>query len=301
MQIENKGASFSHLGTHVASILEDYFRKSSENMLADVAERAQEAIDAAEEEAAEIIKAAEHRAGEIEGEAQWTLEQARPRDAGRRGRPGGRRGDAGPGRAGRQGGAGGGPRRHRHDLAGGRARADRGRGRDHPAETLRTGCWEQPDGSTSTWSRCWTRSAPASAGSRRSREDLDEATAAAAARLGVEPPASSPEESPRFPSARDIEHCDHAGGGAAVGHPAQRPGARHRHGDARVGSLPTVADGRAEQPALSDTDDSPAGDAEATQPVLGDATTETTEPGDKTETIQPLAEDGSSDTANGEG
>ena len=58
---------------------------------------------------------------------------------------------------------------------------------------------------------------------------------------------------------------------------------------------------RAEQPALSDTDDSPAGDAEATQPVLGDATTETTQPGDKTETIQPLAEDGSSDTANGEG
>ena len=62
-----------------------------------------------------------------------------------------------------------------------------------------------------------------------------------------------------------------------------------------------MADGRAEQPALSDTDDSPAGDAEATQPVLGDATTETTQPGDKTETIQPLAEDGSSDTANGEG
>jgi hypothetical protein len=69
-----------------------------------------------------------------------------------------------------------------------------------------------------------------------------------------------------------------------------------------VGSLPTVADGRAEQPALSDTDDDPpSGDAEATQPVLGDATTETTQPGDKTEAIQPLAEDGSSGTANGEG
>ena len=77
VQIENKGApSFSHLGTHVASILEEA-GKSSENMLADAAERAQEAIDAAEEEAAEIIKAAEHRAGEIEGEAQRTLEQAR--------------------------------------------------------------------------------------------------------------------------------------------------------------------------------------------------------------------------------
>jgi hypothetical protein len=48
VQIENKGApSFSHLGTHVASILEEA-GKSSENMLADAAERAQEAIDAAE-------------------------------------------------------------------------------------------------------------------------------------------------------------------------------------------------------------------------------------------------------------
>jgi hypothetical protein len=41
VQIENKGApSFSHLGTHVASILEEA-GKSSENMLADAAERAQ--------------------------------------------------------------------------------------------------------------------------------------------------------------------------------------------------------------------------------------------------------------------
>ena len=81
VQIEDKGApSFSHLGTHVASILEEAGR-SSENMLADAAERAQEAIDAAEEEAAEIIKAAEHRAGEIEGEAQRTLEQSRSEGA----------------------------------------------------------------------------------------------------------------------------------------------------------------------------------------------------------------------------
>jgi cell division septum initiation protein DivIVA len=76
VQIENKGApSFTHLGTHVASILEEAGR-SSENMLADAADRAQEAVDAAEAEAAEIIKAAEHRAGEIEGEARRTLEEA---------------------------------------------------------------------------------------------------------------------------------------------------------------------------------------------------------------------------------
>ena len=34
---------------------------------------------------------------------------------------------------------------------------------------------------------------------------------------------------------------------------------------------------------------------------MGDATTETTEPGDKTEAIQPLAEEGSSGTASSEG
>jgi cell division septum initiation protein DivIVA len=81
MQIENKGsASFTHLGTHVASILEEAGR-SSENMLADAAERAQEAIDAAEGEAAEIIKAAERRVGEIEREARLTLDGARAEGA----------------------------------------------------------------------------------------------------------------------------------------------------------------------------------------------------------------------------
>ncbi|HYJ72859.1 MAG TPA: hypothetical protein VE265_10340, partial [Actinomycetota bacterium] len=69
-----------------------------------------------------------------------------------------------------------------------------------------------------------------------------------------------------------------------------------------VGSLPAVADDRPQRPALSDAaGGSPSGDVEATQPVLGDATTETAEPGDKTEAIQPLPEDGSSETANGEG
>ena len=69
VEIDNKGAaSFSHLGTHVASILEEAGR-SSENMLADAADRAQETVEAAEEEAAEIrarakaeVKAAEERA-----------------------------------------------------------------------------------------------------------------------------------------------------------------------------------------------------------------------------------------------
>ena len=76
-QIETKGApSFSHLGTHVASILEEA-GKSSENMLADAAERAQETVNTAEEEAAQIIKAAEHRASEIEADSRRILEQAR--------------------------------------------------------------------------------------------------------------------------------------------------------------------------------------------------------------------------------
>ena len=78
-QIESKGApSFSHLGTHVASILEEA-GKSSENMLADAADRAQETIEAAEEEAAQIIKAAEHRAGEIEADAREIVKSAEHR------------------------------------------------------------------------------------------------------------------------------------------------------------------------------------------------------------------------------
>jgi hypothetical protein len=122
------------------------------------------------------------------------------------------------------------------------------------------------------------------------QEDLDEATAAAAARLGVEPPASSPEDSPRFPSTRDIEHRDQDGGDALLS--ATRPDTPAPDTAAatpEVGSLPAVAGGRPEQPALSDADESPSGDVEATQP------------GDKTEAIQPLADDGSSVPADGEG
>jgi hypothetical protein len=303
VQIENKGApSFSHLGTHVASILEEA-GKSSENMLADAAERAQEAIDAAEEEAAEIIKAAEHRAGEIEGEAQRTLEQARAEgtqveedalQAAEEMRAQAEQ-DA---RAVLE------EARDATDMIWQEAERERigVEAETIRLETLRHRSLEQLGRVYGHLESVLDEVRAGIGRVEEEQEDLDEATAAAAARLGVEPPASSPEESPRFPSARDIEHRDHAGGGAVLS--ATRPSDPEPDTAAatpEVGSLPTVADGRAEQPALSDTDDSPAGDAEATQPVLGDATTETTEPGDKTETIQPLAEDGSSDTANGEG
>jgi DivIVA protein len=81
MQIDGKGSpSFSHLGSHVASILEEAGR-SSENMLADAAERAQESIDTAEAQAAEIVKAAEQRAGDVEQETRRILDEARAEGA----------------------------------------------------------------------------------------------------------------------------------------------------------------------------------------------------------------------------
>ncbi|HEX9344036.1 MAG TPA: hypothetical protein VF995_10525, partial [Actinomycetota bacterium] len=68
--------SFSHLGAHVAKIMEDA-GASAENMLADAAERAEEAIQAGEEEAAEVIKEAQQRAGRLEEAAQKVLENSR--------------------------------------------------------------------------------------------------------------------------------------------------------------------------------------------------------------------------------
>jgi hypothetical protein len=303
VQIENKGApSFSHLGTHVASILEEA-GKSSENMLADAAERAQEAIDAAEEEAAEIIKAAEHRAGEIEGEAQRTLEQARAEGA-QVEEDALQAAEEMRAQAEQDARAVLEEARDATDMIWQEAERERlgVEAETIRLETLRHRSLEQLGRVYGHLESVLDEVRAGIGRVEEEQEDLDEATAAAAARLGVEPPASSPEESPRFPSARDIEHRDHAGGGAVLS--ATRPSDPEPDTAAatpEVGSLPTVADGRAEQPALSDTDDSPAGDAEATQPVLGDATTETTQPGDKTEAIQPLAEDGSSGTANGEG
>jgi hypothetical protein len=303
VQIENKGApSFSHLGTHVASILEEA-GKSSEKMLADAADRAQEAIDAAEEEAAEIIKAAEHRAGEIEGEAQRTLEQARAEGA-QVEEDALQAAEEMRAQAEQDARAVLEEARDATDMIWQEAERERlgVEAETIRLETLRHRSLEQLGRVYGHLESVLDEVRAGIGRVEEEQEDLDEATAAAAARLGVEPPASSPEESPRFPSARDIEHRDHAGGGAVLS--ATRPSDPEPDTAAatpEVGSLPTVADGRAEQPALSDTDDSPAGDAEATQPVLGDATTETTEPGDKTEAIQPLAEDGSSETANGEG
>jgi hypothetical protein len=79
MQLEAKGTpSFSHLGTHVADIVEEAGR-SAEKMLGDAADRAQEVVD--EAEAAGIITAAEAQAGEIQGAARQDAEQLRVQGA----------------------------------------------------------------------------------------------------------------------------------------------------------------------------------------------------------------------------
>jgi len=81
MQIEQPATpSFSHLGSHVADIIEEAGR-SAEKMLLDAADRAQEATDAAEADGAEIVTAAEGRAGEIEGAARKDAEQLRAEGA----------------------------------------------------------------------------------------------------------------------------------------------------------------------------------------------------------------------------
>jgi cell division septum initiation protein DivIVA len=201
MQIENKGqASFSHLGSHVASILEEAGR-SSENMLADAAERAQETIDAAEAEAAEIIKAAEHRAGEIEQEARRILEDARAEGA----------------------------------RVEGEALQAAEEMRATAEQDARTVLEEARDATDMIWQEAERERVTVEAetirlealrhrsleqlgrvyghlesvldevragiGRVEEEEDEDdaEAEAAAAARLGVEPPAGSPDASPRFP------------------------------------------------------------------------------------------------------
>jgi hypothetical protein len=77
MQMEGSSPpSYSHLGAHVASIIEEA-GKSAEAMQADAAERAQETVEAAEAEGVELIKAAEHRVGEIEQEARRVLDASR--------------------------------------------------------------------------------------------------------------------------------------------------------------------------------------------------------------------------------
>jgi hypothetical protein len=282
VQIENKGApSFSHLGTHVASILEEAGR-SSENMLADAAERAQETVEAAEEEAAEIIKAAEHRAGEIEGEARRTLDESRAEGA----------------------------RVEEEALQAAeemRAQAE---------QDARTVLEEARDATDMIWQEAERERLGVEAETIRletlrhrsleqlgrvyghlesvldevragigrveeEQEDLDAATAAAAARLGVEPPASSPEESPRFPAPRDAGPAEDDDGMLS----ATRPGELGEDGPGQP-TLGDVADG---------DDGSATADPEATRldpdPGTAEATQETTQPvpgGDPADTTQQV-------------
>jgi hypothetical protein len=298
-QIDSKGApSFSHLGTHVASILEEAGR-SSENMLADAADRAQETVEAAEEEAAGIVKAAEHRAGEIQGDARRILEEAR--------------------------------------VEGARVEEDALQGaeemRAQAEQDARTVLEEARDATDMIWQEAERERLGVEAETIRletlrhrsleqlgrvyghlesvldevragigrveeEQEDLDEATAAAAARLGVEPPASSPEESPRFPDLRhqdttdapetpdtgDLSDLGEAGDGVLL---ATRPGTA-------APSRPEPTD-PPEQPVPTDAvedgaDGSTPGDAEASQPVLTSPTAETTQPtpaDDPAATTQP--------------
>jgi hypothetical protein len=209
-QIEGKGApSFSHLGSHVASILEEA-GKSSENMLADAADRAQETVEAAEEEAAEIIKAAEHRAGEIEGEARRTFEDAQAEGA-RVEVEAIQAAEEMRAQAEQDARAVLEEARDATDMIWQEAERERlgVEAETIRLETLRHRSLEQLG---RVYGHLESVLDEVRAGIGRveeeEQEDLDEATAAAAARLGVEPPASSPEESPRFPDLRDTAHRD---------------------------------------------------------------------------------------------
>ena len=320
VQIENKGApSFSHLGTHVASILEEAGR-SSENMLADAADRAQEAIDAAEEEAAEIIKAAEHRAGEIEEEATGIVKAAEQR-------------------------AGEIEAEARRTLEEARAEGARVEEdalqaaeemRAQAEQDARTVLEEARDATDMIWQEAERERLGVEAETIRletlrhrsleqlgrvyghlesvldevrigigrveeEQEDLEEATVAAAARLGVEPPASSPEESPRFPDPRDRVGAD-AGEGMLLATRPDTPTAESAPVTADEASGDAAAIDRPQQPALPDADDagtgrSGSGGAEATQPAgaaqpaPADSTAEITDPAGSGELPGQAADD----------
>jgi cell division septum initiation protein DivIVA len=289
VQIETKGApSFSHLGTHVASILEEAGR-SSENMLADAAERAQEAVDAAEEEAAEIIKAAEHRAGEIEGEARRTLEDSQAEGA-----------------------------RVEEDAL--QAAEEM---RTQAEQDARTVLEEARDATDMIWQEAERERLGVEAETIRletlrhrsleqlgrvyghlesvldevrigigrveeEQEDLEEATVAAAARLGVEPPASSPEESPRFPAPRDRDGSD-AGEGMLAATRPETPTDESAPATSEEASGGSASTDHPQPPSLPDTDDGGAGRSangsveatqpvETTQPAPADSTAEITDP-----------------------
>jgi hypothetical protein len=294
MQIENKGSpSFSHLGSHVASILEEAGR-SSENMLADAADRAQETIEAAEEDAGEIIKASEHRAGEIEQEARQTLQDAKAE---------GTRVEEDALQAAEEMRA-----QAEHD-----ARTVLEEARDATdmiwqeaerervtveaetirLETLRHRSLEQL-GRVYGHLESVLDEVRAGIGRVEEEEDEAEAAAAAAARLGVEPPARAGEDSARFPSISDDGGDTQPGRGASDGGDGllaatrpETPAAAGRATGAGVSTPPEVTapagpapatkapdrPGDARQPALPDAADDAggappmAGDVEATQPV----------------------------------
>jgi hypothetical protein len=324
VQIENKGApSFSHLGTHVASILEEAGR-SSENMLADAAERAQETINTAEEEAAEIIKATEHRAGEIEAEARQVVKAAEQR--------------AGEIEA---------EARRTLEQAqaeGARVEEDALQAaeemRAQAEQDARTVLEEARDATDMIWQEAERERLGVEAETIRletlrhrsleqlgrvyghlesvldevragiarvedEQEDLEEATAAAAARLGVEPPASSPEESPRFPAPRDRDTAEDPGSAGDVGErpalagdPGERPGSGDEAGDGVLSAT---------RPDTPVTADDQASDAEATQPVPTTGTAESAEttqptlPESTAETTLPTPAEAVTEAADGEG
>jgi hypothetical protein len=290
-QIESKGAapSFSHLGSHVASILEEA-GKSSENMLADAAERAQETVEAAEAEAAEIIKAAEHRAGEIEGEARRTLEDAQAEGA-RLEEEALQAAEEMRAQAEQDARAVLEEARDATDMIWQEAERERlgVEAETIRLETLRHRSLEQLGRVYGHLESVLDEVRAGIGRVEEEQEDLDEATAAAAARLGVEPPASSPEESPRFPDLRDTAHRDgeeasddEADRGedmlSATRPDSQDPAAPEASGSATVTTQP-------QQPALPDATEEAAersgnGSTDAiTQPVQADgphdATTET--------------------------
>jgi cell division septum initiation protein DivIVA len=300
VEIDNKNAaSFSHLGTHVASILEEAGR-SSENMLADAADRAQETVEAAEEEAAEIIKAAEHRAGEIEGDARRTLEEARSEGA-----------------------------RVEEDAL--QAAEEM---RAQAEQDARTVLEEARDATDMIWQEAERERIGVEAETIRletlrhrsleqlgrvyghlesvldevragigrveeEQEDLDVATAAAAARLGVEPPASSPEESPRFPDLRPRDRT--AAGDLTAGDdplklaPGDDPGELAAGGDLRDRSEPSDLGDRGDLGDGGKLADGGDGMLSATRP----GTTDPARPGTADPPEQPALSDAVDDGADG--
>jgi hypothetical protein len=288
VQIENKGApSFSHLGTHVASILEEA-GKSSENMLADAAERAQETIEAAEEEAAEIIKAAEHRAGEIEGDARHILAQARAEGT-RVEEDALQAAEEMRAQAEQDARAVLEEARDATDMIWQEAERERlvVEAETIRLETLRHRSLEQLGRVYGHLESVLDEVRAGIGRVEEEQEDLDEATAAAAARLGVEPPASSPDESPRFPAPR-----------ASTARVDDEDGRRDadEDGPGDEGMLSATRPDAPQQPALTDAvddggDRAATGGAEVTQP----------DPSTGAEVTQPGPGTGADGVGDGEG